>query len=126
MGEIRNLEKEKINVVLEKTRSLPSKLENVVKVAAILIGIYETVFIFNFNYTLYDLFLKLGVKISPLKVTFQTRQGEAFVMAMLLVITYLLHPARKREKELRKVPIYDYLLAILSLISMFYFFCSLQ
>ncbi len=63
-----------------------------------------------------------GVNIGILKITFQSKQGEAFVLAMILLITYVLYPFRKREKELKKVPVYDYLLVILSLISMFYLF----
>ncbi|NJE25410.1 TRAP transporter fused permease subunit [Thermococcus sp. MV5] len=113
-------------IVLEKTRTLTPMLENVIKFAAIMIGIYEILFIFNFNYTLYDLFSKLGIKISLLKLTFQTKQGEAFVLAMILLITYLLYPVKKKEKYLEKVPWYDYLLAILGVISSMYLFFVYQ
>ncbi|RLF78633.1 C4-dicarboxylate ABC transporter permease [Thermococci archaeon] len=122
MEEIKELEKEKVEVVLERTRTLSPKLEILIRIAAVLIGIYEILFIFNFNYTLYDLFSRLGINIGILKITFQSKQGEAFVLAMILLITYILYPFRKREKELKKVPIYDYLLVALSLISMFYLF----
>jgi len=122
MEEIKELEKEKVKIVLERTRTLSPKLETLIKIAAILIGIYEILFIFNFTYTLYDLFSRLGISIEILKVTFQRKQGEAFVLAMILLITYTLYPFRKREKELKKVPIYDYLLIILSITSMFYLF----
>ena len=113
-------------VVIEKTRSLPPKLENIIKVAAVLIGIYEILFIFNFNYTLYDLFSKMGLTISPLKITFQTKQGEAFVLAMIMLITYLLYPIKKEEKYLKKVPWYDYILALLGVISSMYLFFVYQ
>ena len=113
-------------IVIEKTRTLPPMLENIIKVAAILIGIYEILFIFNFNYTLYDLFSRMGITIGPLKTTFQTKQGEAFVLAMILLITYLLYPIRKKEKYLKKVPLYDYLLAILGVVSALYLFFVYQ
>ncbi|AIF68874.1 C4-dicarboxylate ABC transporter permease [Palaeococcus pacificus DY20341] len=116
------MEEEKVSVVLEKTRTLTPTLELIIKIAAVLIGIYEILFIFNFNYTLYDLFSRLGLEIGILKTTFQSKQGQAFVLAMILIITYLLYPMRKTEKHIKKVPFYDYILTILSVISMFYIF----
>ncbi|KUJ99463.1 MAG: TRAP-type transporter permease component [Thermococcales archaeon 44_46] len=113
-------------IVIEKTRTLPPKLENVIKLAAILIGLYEILFIFNFNYTLYDLFSKMGISIAPLKITFQTKQGEAFVLAMILLITYLLYPIKKKEQYLKRVPWYDYILAALGVISSMYLFFVYQ
>jgi len=109
-------------VILEKTRTLSPKLETIVKIAAILIGVYEILFIFNFTYSLYDLFARMGLKIPLLKIDFQDKQGEAFVLAMILVIAFLYYPVLKREKYLKKVQFYDYILVILSLASMFYMF----
>jgi len=109
-------------VVIERTRTLAPKLDLVIKVAAILIGIYEIMFIFNFNYTLYDFFSKLGIEIDFLRITFQTKQSEAFIMSMLLLMTYLLFPIRKKEKYFKKIPFYDYLLAIVSMASVLYLF----
>jgi len=109
-------------VVIERTRTLPPRLELVVKVAAVLIGLYEILFIFNFNYTLYDLFQRLGIELEFLRVTFQPKQGEAFVMAMLMIITFLLYPIRKKEEYFRKVFAYDYLMGFLGAISMLYLF----
>ncbi len=113
-------------VVIERVRTLSPTLDNVVKAAAILIGIYEILFIFNFNYTLYDMFQKMGIKIGVLQMTFQTKQGEAFVLAMILLITYLLYPVRRKEKYLQKVPWYDYVLAILGVTSALYLFAVYQ
>ncbi|EEB74032.1 TRAP transporter fused permease subunit [Thermococcus sp. AM4] len=113
---------EKVEVVIERTRKLPPHLEKVITVAAVLIGIYEILFIFNFNYTLYDMFSRMGIKIGFLKTTFQTKQGEAFVMAMILLITYLLYPIKKDRKHLEKVQFYDYILAALGVVSAFYLF----
>ncbi|AEK72643.1 TRAP-type transporter [Thermococcus sp. 4557] len=109
-------------VVIERTRTLPPRLELVVKVAAVLIGLYEILFIFNFNYTLYDLFQRLGVELEFLRITFQPKQGEAFVMAMLMVITFLLYPIRKKEKYFRKVFSYDYIMGAAGVVSMLYLF----
>ncbi|WP_198362277.1 TRAP transporter permease [Thermococcus profundus] len=113
---------EKEKVVIERTRKLPPWLDLVVKTAAILIGIYEILFIFTFNYTLYDMFARMGIKIGILKTFFQPKQNEAFVLAMILLMTYLLYPFRKTEKGFKKVPVYDYLLAILGVVASLYLF----
>ncbi len=107
---------------LEKTRTLPPKLDFIVKVAATLIGVYEILFIFNFNYSLYDLFSRLGLKLTFLRVDFQDKQGMAFILGMILLITFMLYPSLKRESKLKKVQFYDYVLVVLGLASMFYMF----
>ncbi len=109
-------------IVLERTRTLTPKLDKVVRLAAVLIGIYEILFIFNFNYSLYDLFTRLGFKISFLRIDFQDKQGEAFILAMILLIAFLLYPSIKKESKLKKVQLYDYALVFLGLLSMFYMF----
>ncbi len=109
-------------IAIEKARKLPEKLEKIVKLAAILIGVYEILFIFNFTYSIYGLFEKLGLKLAFLRLDFQDKQGEAFVLAMILVIAFLLYPIRNKEKYLKKVQLYDYFLIALSLLSMFYMF----
>jgi len=113
---------EKKEIVLEKKRTLGPRLLKVVKLAAILIGIYEVLFIFNFTYSIYDLFERLGMKILFLRLDFQDKQGEAFILAMILVIAFLLYPVAKRERFLKKVQFYDYILIGLGLASMFYMF----
>ncbi len=119
MPEVDEAQKE---LELEKTRTLTPVLDFIVKVAAIFIGIYEILFIFNFNYSLYDLFTRLGVKLAFLRLDFQDKQGMAFILAMILLITFLLYPSLKRESKLKKVQFYDYILTILALASMFYMF----
>ena len=107
---------------IEKTRILPEKFIRIVKLAAILIGVYEVLFIFNFTYSIYDLFSRVGLKLAFLRLDFQDKQGMAFVLAMILLIAFILHPIVKKEKHLKKIPFYDYLLIALSLASMFYMF----
>ncbi|AKG92024.1 TRAP transporter, 4TM/12TM fusion protein [Geoglobus ahangari] len=109
-------------VALERTRTLSEKLELAVKIAAVLIGIYEILFIFNFTYSIYDVVARLGYKISLLRLDFQDKQGEAFVLAMILVIAFLRYPIRDKEKYLKSVQFYDWILIALSLASMFYMF----
>ncbi|MCD6419522.1 MAG: C4-dicarboxylate ABC transporter permease, partial [Synergistetes bacterium] len=113
---------EEVTKILEKTRKLPPKLDAIVKVAAVAIGIYEILFIFHFTFSIYDLFSKIGIKISFLEGNFQNKQGEAFVLGMILVIAFLMYPLKKKEKYLKKVYSYDYLFVILSLVSMSYMF----
>ncbi len=113
---------EKVVEKLEKTRTLPKVLENVVKLAAIAIGIYEILFVFNFTFSIYDLFSKIGLNIPLLRIDFQDKQGEAFVLGMILVIAFLLYPMFKKKEHLEKIPIYDYVILILGVVSMFYMF----
>jgi TRAP-type uncharacterized transport system fused permease subunit len=77
------------------TRVLSSWPARIVTGAALLFGLYEVVFFFNFNYTLYSLFTKFGIELAFLRHTFQTKQGMAFVLAMVFVISFLLYPARR-------------------------------
>ncbi len=120
MGE--NLEKLEKKIKLEATRTLPSKLENIVKTAAILIGLFEILFIFNFTFSLYSLLGKMGLKLEFLKLDFQDQQVMAFVLGMIFVIAFLRYPILKREKYLKKVQIIDYILIILGLVAALYKF----
>ncbi len=120
MGE--NLEKIEKKIKLETTRTLPSKLENIVKAAAILIGLFEILFIFNFTFSLYSLLEKMGIKLEFLKLDFQDQQVMAFVLGMIFVIAFLRYPIMKREKYLKKVQIIDYILIILGLAAALYKF----
>ncbi|MDH5364000.1 MAG: TRAP transporter fused permease subunit [Dehalococcoidia bacterium] len=113
---------EELKKTLERTRTLSPRLDKIVTIAALAFGIYEILFVFNFNYILYDLFRKLGINIELLRFTFQTKQGMAFVLAMVLIIAYFLYPLKKKEKYLRKVQLSDYLLITLSVISTLYIF----
>ncbi len=107
---------------IEKTRTLPKTLENIVKIAAVAIGIYEILFVFNFTFSIYDLFSKMGLTIPILKLDFQDKQGEAFVLGMILVVAFLMYPMFKKREHLEKIPIYDYVILILGVTSMFYMF----
>lgn len=120
MGE--EIEKNDKKIVLEKTRTLPPRLENIVKVAAILIGLFEILFIFNFTFSVYSLFSKLGIKIAALKLDFQDQQIMAFVLGMIFVITFLRYPIIKKDKYLKKVQPLDYILIILGLAAALYKF----
>ncbi len=113
---------EKVVEKIEKTRTLPKTLENVVKIAAVAIGIYEILFVFNFTFSIYDLFSKIGLNIPALRLDFQDKQGEAFVLGMILIIAFLLYPMFKKKEHLEKIPPYDYVILILGVVSMFYMF----
>ncbi len=107
---------------IEKTRTLPKTLENIVKIAAIAIGVYEILFVFNFTFSVYDLFSKMGLTIPILKLDFQDKQGEAFVLGMILIVAFLMYPMFKKKEHLEKIPIYDYVILLLGVASMLYMF----
>ncbi len=104
------------------TRALTSWPARVVTGAALLFGLYEVLFFFNFNYALYALFSRFGLDLSFLRHTFQTKQGMAFVLAMVFVIAFLLYPARRKEQSFRRVATLDWLLASAALACAFYIF----
>ncbi len=121
MAEKPKVDVEELEEVIGRTRKLPPTLEKVVTAAAVLIGIYEILFIFNFNGALYDMLSRVGIKLNFLLYTLQSQQGEAFVLAMILIIAYLLYPFRRSERFKNVGPI-DYVFIVLSLITMFYLF----
>ena len=108
--------------VMHLTRALVSWPARVVTGAALLFGLYEVVFFFNFNYTLYSLFMRFGVELAFLRHTFQTKQGMAFVLAMVFVIAFVLYPARRKSADSRRVGVTDWLLAGLGATCAFYIF----
>lgn len=125
--EVSNIEEikevaEKVVEKLEKTRTLTPTLSLILKIAAIAIGIYEILFIFNFMFSLYDLFSKIGIKIPFFRLDFQDKQGQAFVLGMILIVAFLLYPMFKKRKHLDKIPIYDWIILGLGVLSMGYMF----
>ena len=104
------------------TRALVSWPARIVTAASLLFGLYEIVFVFNFNYTLYSLFESMGIEVAFLRHTFQTKQGMAFVLAMVLIIAFLLHPARRGRAHDPRVNPLDWGLAALGAICAFYIF----
>ncbi len=104
------------------TRSLTSLPARVVTAAALLFGLYEVLFFFNFNYTLYAFFSRLGLDLAFLRHTFQTKQGMVFVLAMVFVISFLLYPARRKTSAVARVPVADWVLAIAGASCAFYIF----
>jgi TRAP-type uncharacterized transport system fused permease subunit len=104
------------------TRALVSWPARIATGAALLFGLYEVVFFFNFNYTLYSLFMRFGVELAFLRHTFQTKQGMAFVLAMVFVIAFVLYPARRKSVDSRRVGVTDWLLAALGATCAFYIF----
>ncbi|MEO2151957.1 MAG: hypothetical protein ABGW50_04805, partial [Thermococcus sp.] len=62
--EEKHVEVKELEEVISRTRKLPPKLEMVVTISAVLIGIYEILFIFNFNGALYDMLSRVGIKLN--------------------------------------------------------------
>lgn len=107
---------------IDLTRALVSWPARIATGAALLFGLYEVVFFFNFNYTLYSLFMRFGVELAFLRHTFQTKQGMAFVLAMVFIIAFVLYPARRKSVDSPRVGVTDWLLAALGATCAFYIF----
>ncbi len=111
-----------VEVVIERTRKLPPVLDKIVCLAAVAIGIYEIIFIFNFNFALYNLLSKFGIDLPFLQISFQSKQSMAFVLAMILLIAFLMYPIRRKEEHINRVVPIDYVFVVLGLMSMAYLF----
>jgi len=105
-----------------RTRSVYGIAKYIIIVASIAIAIYEICFLLGFNYALYSVLAKFGIKIEALSMVFDTQQGQAFVLAMILVMAFLLYPPRRKITHARSIPFYDWILSFLGAISTLYIF----
>ncbi len=104
------------------TRALVSWPARIVTTASLLFGLYEIIFVFNFNYTLYSLFESIGITVPFLRHTFQTKQGMAFILAMVLIMAFILYPSRRGQARDNRVGALDWFLAALGAVCAFYIF----
>ncbi len=103
------------------TRVLDSWPARLVTAAALIFGLYEIIFVFNFNYTIYALFSQLGVEIPVLRQTFQTKEGMAIVLSMVLFMAFILYPPRRKGVR-NTVGVLDWMFAIVGAGSALYLF----
>ena len=114
---------EKAREEVQRTRSLSANLEKVIKIAAILMAIGEILFVFSFNFTLYNFFGNLGIELDFLRTTILSKQASAYVMGILFVIVFLRYPIMQKTKYKEGgIQLYDYILAGLGILATIYFF----
>jgi TRAP transporter 4TM/12TM fusion protein len=102
--------------IVERARKgFPSKL---ILALAIIFTIYELFIVMGFNFILYSMLEKVGVRIYILLYVPDLQQSMAFLLGILLMAIYIIKPIRKGVVV--KVPIYDYVLGVLAFISFFY------
>lgn len=106
----------------EAKRELKGLSLRLVQMAALAIGLYEVVFIFNLNMVLYDLLYKMGLDLQVLTVNFQNKQSQAFILGMIFVIAFLLYPPIKKESLTRGPHPIDLVLCAAGLLSMGHMF----
>jgi len=117
------LESDKVNESkVIRIRSLYGIAKYMFIAASIAIAIYEICFLLGFNYALYSVLAKYGFKVEILSTVFDTQQGQAFVLAMILIMAFLLYPIRRKLPYFKKIPIYDWVLAFLGAASTLYIF----
>lgn len=104
------------------TRLLTSWPARLVTAASLLFGLYEIVFVFNFNYTIYSLLSLLGLDIPLLRHTFQTKEGMAVVLSLVLFMAFILYPPRRRGAAMARVGAADWTLAVAGSGAAFYLF----
>lgn len=117
------MESDKVNESkVIRIRSLYGIAKYMFIAASIAIAIYEICFLLGFNYALYSVLAKYGFKVEILSTVFDTQQGQAFVLAMILIMAFLLYPIRRKLPYFKKIPIYDWVLAFLGAASTLYIF----
>ncbi len=89
---------------------------------AAIFTLYEFFVVMGFNFVLYSMLEKIGVKILILLYAPDLQQSMAFLMGILLVAIYTIKPLRKGIGE--RIPVYDYVLGSLAFISFFYLFIT--
>jgi TRAP-type uncharacterized transport system fused permease subunit len=104
------------------TRILTSWPARLVAAASLLFGLYEIVFVFNFNYTVYSLLSLLGLDFPWLKHTFQTKEGMAIVLSLVLFMAFVLYPPRRKGVAASRVGPADWALAVAGSAAAFYLF----
>ncbi|MEM2757311.1 MAG: hypothetical protein QW596_02590, partial [Sulfolobales archaeon] len=85
---------------------------------SVIFTIYELFIIMGFNFILYNILDKLGIRAFFLLYTPDLQQSMAFLMGILLLTVYIIKPMRKKVGA--KIPIYDVVIGVIAFISFFY------
>lgn len=100
-------------------RSKTGLISKVVLVIGVLVTSYEIVIVMGLNFALYTILRNIGIELRFLLDTLDIQQSMAFVLGLVMAVAFLIYPAYKKVLSLR-IPIYDYVLASIAFLSMFY------
>ena len=86
---------------------------------AVLFACYELAFVMGLNFFIYSLLRNVGIDFRPLLYAPDIQQSMAFLLGLLMMVAYIVYPVSRRVGTDR-VPLYDYVLGSLALLSMMY------
>ncbi|MGC9068012.1 MAG: TRAP transporter permease [Thermoprotei archaeon] len=86
---------------------------------SIIFALYEIIIVMGFNFILYNFLRNFGIILPFILVTPDIQQSMAFLLGLIFLSTFIIHPLRK---SITQIPIYDYLLGLLAFLSVFYLY----
>lgn len=85
----------------------------------VLVASYEIVLVMGLNFAIYTILRNLGLDLRFLLYVPDIQQSMAFILGVTMSVAILIYPGSKKA-ALTRIPVYDYILALLAFLSMFY------
>lgn len=95
-------------------------LHKVVVAVGVVMAFYEIVLVMGLNFAIYTILKNVGLDLKFLLYVPDIQQSMAFVLGLAMLVAILIYPAYKKEVSPTKIPLYDYVLALVAFLSMFY------
>jgi TRAP transporter 4TM/12TM fusion protein len=104
-------------LAVERCRT--GRLAKLILALGALFTFYEMFLVMGLNFALYTVLKDLGLDLRFLLYIPDIHQSMAFLLGLVLLAAFLIYPASRRGYS-ERVPIYDYILAVVAFLSMFY------
>ncbi|MEM0351898.1 MAG: TRAP transporter fused permease subunit [Sulfolobales archaeon] len=95
-------------------------LHKVVVAVGVVMAFYEIVLVMGLNFAIYTILKNVGLDLKFLLYVPDIQQSMAFVLGLAMLVAILIYPASKKNVSPTKIPLYDYVLALVAFLSMFY------
>ncbi len=95
------------------------RLAKLILALGILFTFYEILLVMGLNFMLYTVLRSLGLDLRFLLYVPDAHQSMALLLGLILLVAFLIYPASRRRYS-ERVPLYDYVLAVVAFLSMFY------
>jgi len=104
-------------VIVERCRT--GLLAKLILILGVFFTFYEMLLVMGLNFVLYTVFRSLGLDLRFLLYVPDMHQSMALLLGLVLLATFLIYPASRRRYS-KRVPLYDYVLAVAAFLSMLY------
>ncbi|MEM2498824.1 MAG: TRAP transporter fused permease subunit, partial [Sulfolobales archaeon] len=91
----------------------------IIAVGAIM-AFYEVVLVMGLNFAIYTVLKNIGLDLRFLLYVPDIQQSMAFILGLAMLVAILIYPATRKATSTTKIPLYDYILALVAFLSMFY------